>query len=224
MTNDLPFKHLVASYEAWFDEYPYVFRTEVAAIKKIWPEIDGMISLEIGSGTGRFAKELGIKECIDLSPDMAAVAEARGVNTRLGFADDLPYENDQFDVVLITFSIIYFRDPQKVLAEVFRVLKDGGCLILGFIDKNSRIGKTYVSRKDTSVFYKEAQFYSVMEVEETLLATGFRNLTFSQTLFSDLDTTTTVEQSIPGFGKGSYVLAKAFKVIKEDSIPQNRTN
>ena len=212
MTSDLPFQHHIASYEAWFDEYPYVFKSEVAAIKKLWPPVnENLMSLEIGSGTGRFAKELGIRECIDFSPDMAAVAEARGVNTRLGFADDLPYQEGQFDLVLITFSISYFSDPQKVLAEVFRVLKNGGCIILGFIDKDSAIGRDYTDRQDSSVFYKDAHFYSVIEVQEKLMNAGFRNLAFSQTLFSDLDTTTSVEESIPGYGKGSYVLVKAYK-------------
>ena len=173
MTSDLPFQHHITSYEAWFDEYPYVFKSEVAAIKKLWPPVnENLMSLEIGSGTGRFAKELGIRECIDFSPDMAAVAEARGVNTRLGFADDLPYQEGQFDLVLITFSISYFSDPQKVLAEVFRVLKNGGCIILGFIDKDSAIGRDYTDRQDSSVFYKDAHFYSVIEVHEYLIHTA----------------------------------------------------
>jgi ubiquinone/menaquinone biosynthesis C-methylase UbiE len=211
MKSNFPFQHLVASYEAWFDEYPYVFRSELAAIKKIWPVNGNLISLEIAAGTGRFAKELSIKECIDFSPNMAAVAEARGINTRLGFADDLPYQDSQFDVVLMTFCISYFKDPQKVLSEVFRVLKNGGCLILGFIDRESRIGKSYERKKSASLFYKEARFYTPAEVKARLIGTGFKTLEFSQTLFNDLEAVSEVEDSLPGYGTGSYVLVKTTK-------------
>lgn len=211
-----PFQYHVAEYEEWFEKYPYVFRSELAAIKKIWPAKEELISLEIGSATGRFAQALGIKECIDVSPNMAAIAEARGVNTTLGFADDLPYLDGQFDVVLMTFCISYLKHPQKVLSEVFRVLKDKGCFILGFIDKHSRIGNQYEKNKDSSIFYNNARFYTVKEIQDYLLAAGFTNLSFSQTLFAGLDTTVSIEESIGGYGKGSYVLVRAVKNMYED--------
>ena len=111
----------------------------------------------------------------------------------------------------MTFCISYLQYPRKALAETYRVLKSNGCLILGFIDKESRIGKDYEKHKSSSVFYKNAKFYSVPEVKEHLMAAGFKDMTFSQTLFSDLNTTTSIEESIPGYGKGSYVLVKAIK-------------
>lgn len=210
MLKNLPFNKNVALYEEWFEKHPYVFQSELAAIKKVWPAGEGLVSLEIGAATGRFAKALGITEAVEPTPNMAVVAEARGVNVLREVAEDLPYKDGQMDVVLINFCICYLDLP-RAFSEAFRVLKNDGQLVLGFLDRNSTIGSYYEHRKPTSRFYKHAKFYTVEEVEACLKETGFTGMEYSQTLFNDLEKTNTVEESIPGFGKGSYVIVKAVK-------------
>ncbi|MGZ8539974.1 MAG: class I SAM-dependent methyltransferase [Chitinophagaceae bacterium] len=211
MRKDLMFNEHVAAYDSWFEKHPYVFETEVAAIKKVLPEGDNLMSLEVGSGTGRFAKSLGIKHGLDPSANMCFAAEAQGIDTYIGFAEDLPYQSLQFDFVLMTSCISYFEDIQKAFKEAFRVLKPGGILIVGFIEKNSRIGQYYKTAKADSIFYKQARFYTAREVEQELANAGFSNLQFSQTLFGDLENMKSVEHSIPGYDKGSYILIRASK-------------
>jgi len=48
-------------YDAWFDNYPFVFQSEVEALKALLP-IGDSHGIEVGLGSGRFAKALGIKE------------------------------------------------------------------------------------------------------------------------------------------------------------------
>ncbi len=50
-------------------------------------------------GTGRFASGLGITMGIDSSRGMLKLARSRGVNARLGFAEDIPFPNKVFDYV-----------------------------------------------------------------------------------------------------------------------------
>ncbi len=211
MLKDLPFNQNIARYEAWYDEHPLVYQTELAAIRKLWPEGDSLMSLEIGTGTGRFASELGIREGIDPLPGMCAAAESRGVRTTIGVAEDLPYQDGQFDVVLINFGICYFERPLQALKESFRVLKNGGVLILTFLDRESRIGTFYLAKQESSTFYRNARFFTPPEVQELLAEAGFDKISFYQTLFHDLEETRTVEECIPGHGKGSFVLAEALK-------------
>jgi len=211
MTKNLPFDDHVAEYEAWFEKYPFVFETEVAAIKKIWPEGKGVMSLEVGSGTGRFAKALGIRSGLEPCAGMDARAEERGIETVRGVAEEMPYQNQQFDVVLMNFCISYFENLQRAFAEAFRVLKSGGVLIVGFIDKNSLLGKYYEGKRNKSVFYKSANYYSVNEVEEKMKTEGFKTPEIFQTLFNDLDNTNSIEPLMTGSGKGSYILIKATK-------------
>jgi ubiquinone/menaquinone biosynthesis C-methylase UbiE len=211
MLQTLPFNDHVAEYEAWYKKYPFVFRSEIAAIKELLPSGENIHGIEVGLGTGRFAKALGIKEGIEPAENMRAVAEKKGIFVMNAMAEHLPYKSLQFDFVLMNFCISYFEDVPEAFKEAHRVLKRGGCLITGFIDKNSRIGRYYQERKPESVFYKNANFYSVSKIEKEFKNAGFKKLEFLQTLFRDLDIIETIERPLPGHGRGSYVLIKGIK-------------
>ncbi len=77
MLQTLPFNDHVAEYEDWYKKYPYVFRSEVAAIKELLPRGENIRGIEVGLGTGRFAKALGIKQGIEPAENMRAVAKKR---------------------------------------------------------------------------------------------------------------------------------------------------
>jgi len=211
MLQTLPFNDHVAEYEKWYKKYPFVFRSEIAAIKKLLPTGENVRGIEVGLGTGRFSKALGVKEGIEPARNMSAVAEKKGISVLNAMAEHLPYKSLQFDFVLMNFCISYFEDVPEAFKEAYRVLKPGGCIIAGFIDKNSRIGMYYQQRKPKSIFYKKANFYTVSKIEKQLKKAGFKNLEFVQTLFRDLDKIESIERPLPGHGKGSYVLIKGIK-------------
>lgn len=210
MLSDLPFNTHAAEYDAWYEKYPAVFESELAAIRNAWPKGPNIQSLEIGSATGRFNRALDITEGLDPSEAMNTIAEQRGVLTIRGFAEDLPYGDLQFDVVLMN-CLSYLENLDKAFKETYRVLKYGGSLLLPVIDKDSRIGKYYENRKEQSIFYRKASFYTIPELEVKLRKAGFHYLSFSQTLFNDLDKITQVEPVKPGYDEGSYILIKAIK-------------
>jgi ubiquinone/menaquinone biosynthesis C-methylase UbiE len=211
MITMLPFNEHVAEYEEWFAKYPFVFESEVEAIRNFLPTGNNISGIEIGLGTGRFAKELGIKEGIEPSPRMRALALKRGIEVLSAEAEHLPYEDSQFDYVLMAFCISYFEDLPTVFNEARRVLKKDGALIVGFIDKDSIIGQFYEQRKPHSVFYKEAKFYTAKQIAAELKKSKFKDLTFSQALFHALDDTREFEPARSGHGEGSFVVIKAIK-------------
>lgn len=81
-----------------------------------------------GAAAARGATTVGV----DFSEKMILLA--RNVFSELDFqfgdAEDLPFAEDIFDVVLINFGVLHFPDPDKALAEACRVLKTGGRLAL----------------------------------------------------------------------------------------------
>lgn len=211
MIKTLPFNEHVAEYEEWFRKYPFVFQSEAEAIRELLPTGNNIYGIEVALGTGHFAKELGIKEGIEPSPNMRALALKKGIDVLSAEAEHLPYKDMRFDFVLMAFCISYFDDLPAAFKEARRVLKNGGALIAGFIDKDSIIGKFYEQRKPDSVFYKQANFYSTKRIIAELKKPGFKKLQFSQTLFHALDDIKEFEPAKPGYGEGSFVLIKAIK-------------
>jgi ubiquinone/menaquinone biosynthesis C-methylase UbiE len=211
MLQTLPFNDHVAEYESWYKKYPYVFKSEVVAIKELMPKGKNIRGIEVGLGTGRFAKALGIKEGIEPAENMLAHAQKKVIVVMNAVAENHPNKPLQFHIVLMNFCISYFEDVQESFKEAFRVLKRSGFLIVGFIDKESTIGKYYENRRSQSIFYKQANFYTVGKVQKELKKAGFKELQFSQTLFHDLDKISNIEMPLPGYGKGSFVLIKAIK-------------
>ena len=211
MKKNLPFEDHVAEYEAWYEDHPFVFSSEVEALREMLPEGDRLTGIEVALGTGRFAKALGIKEGIEPSPNMRAKATRRGIEVVDGVAEHLPYGDLRFDFVLMAFCISYFEDIHVAFREAHRVLKRNGLLIVGFIDRNSTIGKQYEQRKPESTFYKTANFYSVDKVLAELNRAGFKHFKFCQTLFKPLDEIRELEPARSGYGDGSFVVIQAGK-------------
>ncbi len=102
--------------------------------------------LEVGFGHGQTVAAIltrvpdGSVSGVDLSPDMVrmaqrvnrlAVAKSRA-DLRLGASENLPFEDGSFDKALAVHTIYFWDDLRPHLAGIFRVLRPGGLLVLGF--------------------------------------------------------------------------------------------
>lgn len=205
-----PFEKYAKEYDDWFEKNRPVYESELRAIKDQLPKTGE--GIEIGVGSGRFAAPLGIKLGIEPSKKIGKIAKLRGVEVVIcGVAEDLPFADATFDFVLMVTTICFLEDIETAFRETHRVLKPDGCLIIGFIDRNSPIGKLYQRRKEDSVFYKVATFYSVNEVVAYLKRAKFRDFKFTQTIFHNLEGIKDVEPIKEGYGEGSFVVIKATK-------------
>ena len=204
-----PFEKHASEYEVWFENYRFVYESEVRAIKGQLPKKGE--GVEVGVDSGRFAAPLGIKLGVDPSGKMRELARNRGITAIDGVAEKLPFDDCRFNFVLMVTTICFLDDIEAAFKEAYRVLKLGGNLIIGFIDKDSPVGMLYQQHKSDSVFYKVATFYSVDEVISYLKKTGFKNLKFTQTIFRRLLKIKNLEVIKKGYGEGSFVVVKALK-------------
>jgi SAM-dependent methyltransferase len=100
----------------------------------------GETVLDLGTGTGAVAEKVaatvgpsGAVVALDISPEMLALVRQRvsrlgldNVTVREGRAEEIPADDDTFDVVLASLSMMYVLDREKAAREIARVLKPGG--------------------------------------------------------------------------------------------------
>jgi len=91
----------------------------------------GMRLLDICSGPGygaALAAERGAKACgVDFAPAMVEQAKRRfpKAEFRCGDAEALDFPDASFDAVICPFGLMHLNDPDRAIAEAFRVLKPG---------------------------------------------------------------------------------------------------
>ncbi|MFW6120913.1 MAG: class I SAM-dependent methyltransferase [Petrotogales bacterium] len=202
-----PFEKYSKQYDEWFIKNQDIYLAEINAIKKLVPS--DKFGVEIGVGTGRFALPLGIKVGVDPSRKMAEMSRKRGIQVYEGMAEQLPFNDKIFDFVLMVTTICFVNDLVKSFKEAYRVLKTDGFIIVGFVDKESELGKRYQSKRKKSKFYKDATFYSVKTVIDLLKKTNFEIVAIRQTVFPRR--TGRIDSVEDGYGKGSFVIIKAIK-------------
>ncbi len=136
--------------------------------------------LEVGFGHGRTIQlaaaqvPKGFVAGVDVSEDMVRMANSRRLNLAnksqvelmVGDSRWLPYADASFNKVLSVHTIYFWKEPIKDLGEMFRVLRPGGRLVLGF---RAPSGKGSVCDFPDTVY----SFYSVNEVSTLLESAGF---------------------------------------------------
>jgi SAM-dependent methyltransferase len=209
MARTKPFDTHLPEYEDWFDANHFVYLSELEAIREVIPAAGK--GVEIGIGSGLFASPLGISEGCDPSIEMRKKAAERGLHAIEGIAENLPYEAESFDFALMVTTICFVDDAMQTYHEINRILKPGGTVITGFVDKNSPVGKQYLTHKEESIFYRDATFFGTDDIIDLLTNHDFTITKIRQTVFGTLEDITAIQYPENGYGKGSFVVIQAKK-------------
>ncbi len=97
--------------------------------------------LDIATGTGEFARALAphVGSVIGLDAADAMLGKGKefvrkagtpNIMFRKGVVQDLPFEAESFDIVSSRYAFHHFADPKPVIAEMARVCKTGGHVIV----------------------------------------------------------------------------------------------
>jgi SAM-dependent methyltransferase len=119
----------------------------LAAAAEIRP---GMEVLDVAAGDGNFAIAAARRGArviaSDLTPRMIELGRARteaeglSVEWQQADAEQLPFVDDQFDVVASVFGAMFAPRPERVADELFRVVKPGGQVAMANYTKAGFLG------------------------------------------------------------------------------------
>jgi len=128
-----------SQYDGWFERPWGHFAFDVerhAVLKAVGLLSDQMLVLDVGSGTGRFTAELekngAVVVGLDLDPEMLRIASPRTEgHVILADAHHTPFPGGTFDRVMAVTLCEFAGDPEAILAELARVTRPGGRIVVG---------------------------------------------------------------------------------------------
>jgi len=126
--------------------------------------------LDIGCGAGNMFHHLaryGPVVGVDNNPKPLVVARERGYDVREGSAEDLPLDNDAFDLVALLDTVEHCDDEMAVLRECYRVCAPGGHLVV-------TVPALMWLWSHNDVLNDHKRRYTAKELAEKLNRVGFR--------------------------------------------------
>ena len=132
----------------YMKKYPNLYEYLAKIVQKHIPSSKPMI-IDLGAGPGLLSLEIHKKIpdaniiSIDPSPKMLQLAHenARKVGfetfkTMRGASEKIPLKDNFADIIVIRFSLPYWKQPKDSFVEMFRVLKPNGKVILETLNKD----------------------------------------------------------------------------------------
>jgi SAM-dependent methyltransferase len=131
-------------YETWL--VPLIFAPYAADLAQRVGALGASRILEVAAGTGVVTRALAASPDPDLSivatdlnqamlDEAASVGTARPVRWQQADAQQLPFADGEFDVVVCQFGVMFFPDKARAFAEARRVLRPGGMLVFNAWDR-----------------------------------------------------------------------------------------
>jgi len=166
-------------YDRWVNPLFWTpeMRTEALGAARL--DDRALATLDVGAGTG-FTTEGIVAHVdpanvtmLDQSPHQLARARAKpalaGCAKLEGDAEELPFPTDAFDRYVSAGSVEYWPDPQRAVAEAYRVLKPGGvALVVGPLRPGGRAARwlarvwmLFPAEHEYREWYERAGFASV---------------------------------------------------------------
>jgi len=197
---------IAKNYDAYYNTTTgkKVNEIEEKLITEFLNEIPKSEMLELGCGTGHwtniFVNHGFNVTAADISDEMLKLAKLKNIEAEFIKADsqNIPFPDNSFSAVSSITMLEFVNDQDKVINEIYRVLKPGGWIILGCLNKLSELGKN----KENDATFKDAKFLLKDDLEEKLRLFGnpqIKSGIFFSPTFEILDNNSKKENTEPAF-------------------------
>jgi 2-polyprenyl-6-hydroxyphenyl methylase / 3-demethylubiquinone-9 3-methyltransferase len=189
----------------WWDEnhFLYLLKTGMnparfgyfhdALTRQLGRQPQGLSVLDVGCGGGILSEEFAKAGCrvTGLDPSAPSLETARRhaamqgltIDYRQGCGEEMPFDADQFDVVICCDVLEHVNDLEKTIREVARVIKPGGMFCYDTINRTEESRKANIfAAQDfflTSFFPKDTHVWEKFITPEEILSlfekVGFEN-------------------------------------------------
>ncbi|HPT56817.1 MAG TPA: methyltransferase domain-containing protein [Casimicrobium sp.] len=142
----------------------YVVGREQAIFDRALPDLFGFYALQIGCAGVPLMQSSRVTHQFTMAWDTDAALLAE--------PDQLPFSDNQFDVIVLPHTLEFQALPHEVLREVFRVLRPEGRLLITGFNPYSAFGiKRYFGRERSTPW--NAEFISLSRAKDWLTLLGF---------------------------------------------------
>lgn len=180
--------------------------------------------LELACGTGRVTKHLMAKlgsgaklVATDLNEAMLSTAKAiihdERIEWRAADAQNLPFQNEGFDLIVCQYGVMFFPDKPKAFAEAARVLKRGGVYLFNTWDhlrhnhlsKHAQevLEKLFPSNPPPFLTKGPYSYFNQKQIKQDLHGAGFSEIEIETVALTG--TATTAEEAANGMIDGTPI-------------------
>jgi ubiquinone/menaquinone biosynthesis C-methylase UbiE len=135
----------------------------------------GVVTAALAANASAIVAFDATQQMLDKARARCAKAGLANVEFRAGDAENLPFDDAQFDGVVTRLAIHHFANPQRALGEMFRVLRPGGMAVIVDVvssedESESKLHNAIERLRDPS----HVRMLPASELDRSISRAGFR--------------------------------------------------
>ena len=174
-----------------FERDPLIEEIKSLLNSRLSADHDELNILEVGCGDGsRSGFILETFDCniygIDPSPKAVESASSKGLNASVGTAENLPYPDKKFDVLIFGFCLYLCdrKDLESIANEASRVLKDNSWLLIMDFFSDKKVENAYSHHQNIKSY--KMDYRKLFEIDHSYVCYSHKIIDHETHEFTDV--------------------------------------